>query len=264
MSLQKHFNLKRFYKALRYDLALNLKTYLFFVIGLLIGLFFIDLFFINVEYKTFSLRNYQPLFFFTFIGSMIFVTGSSFPLLRRKKSMVNYLMLPVSVFEKFLLQFCIRIIGFIVLFIPLFWFSFILADFIYNLFEWRNHTEVESFTIFFDAFNGIKTALDVWALVLAIFSLASFFFAGAVYFKKYAVFKTILGFTVLMFLIYLVFVILSYLFLPGIDKDLGIRVYTRKINKDLFNVQVYFYVLGMLTSLFLMPFAYFKLKEKEL
>ena len=266
MSIQKHFKLSRFLKAFKYDLAINAKTYLFFVLGLFFGLLFIDLYFISNHYGTFSLNNYQPLFFFTFIISMILVVGSSFPLLRDTKSTANYLMLPISVFEKFLIQFVIRLVVFTILFLPLFWFDFKLADLIYNLFEWRNKTVIENFELLFDAFSELKTKLDLWAVLLGMFSFASFLFSGAVYFKKYAVFKTVASFSLIVCAMLLFSSMLTLFFFPkGFNsQNAFIDLNTYKVSEHLYSIQLFFYIIGFVSSLFLIPLAYFKLKEKEL
>ncbi len=267
MSIQKHFNLKRFIKALQYDLTLNAKTYLFFVIGLFFGLLFIDLFAVANTGKEFPLDEYTTLFFFTFIISIVIVVGTSFPLLRDKKSSANYIMLPASVFEKFLIQFIIRVLCFFILFMVLFWIDFKVSKAIYYSIEWSRHTEIGTFS-FFDSFRGreFKTTLDVIGFSAWLVTLSSFLFAGATCFKKHALFKTILSFALIIVFAFIISTIFTSIYYPR-RLDLfsqPIYIMTYKINENLYNTQFLFYITGMLSSLFLFPLAYFKLKEKEL
>ncbi|MFI1744423.1 hypothetical protein [Thalassobellus sediminis] len=263
-----HFNIKRFNNTFRHDLKLHAKTYLSFCIGLFLGLIFIDLFFISSSYKNFRVNDYLPLFYFTFFIGLIIVVGTSFPLLRNKKSAISYLMLPASVFEKFLIQFVIRILCFIILFIPLFWLDFKIAGSIYNLFEWRVQTQIDDFVLFeaFKPENGIKTTFDLIAILGGLFTLAAFLFAGATYFKKYALFKTILSFTGILAFVFLLFMVCTMFFFPEKLHSYGGPIFLEdyKLSKNLYNIQLCIYIIGVVSSLFLLPLAYFKLKEKEL
>lgn len=263
---QNHFSIKRFYNALKYDLKLNAKKYMSFVASLLVVLLIFDLFFILQEYMAFKEKNYVPVFYLTFILGIVIVVGTSFPLLRDKKSTISYLMLPASLFEKFLIQFVIRILCFMILFVPLFWLDFKLADGIYNLFEWGNHVKIDNFELFTPfKFKGLEKFHSV-AIIFVLFSLATFLFAGSTYFKKKALPKTIFSFALLAAFVFVLFMLATLVFYPG-KFDLGrspVNFNTYKISKNIVNIQLFFYVIGIVPSLFLLPLAYFKLKEKEL
>lgn len=264
--IQNHFNIKRFYNALKFDLNINSKKYISFIISLFLVLLIFDLFFILQEYNRFNLQDYQPLFLLTFIIGLVIVVGTSFPLLRDKKSTINYLMLPASIFEKFLIQFVIRILCFMVLFVPVFWLDFKLADSIYNLFEWKNYVEIASFELFAPfKYKSIST-IDLIATICGLFSIATFLFAGATYFSKKVLPKTFFSFALFVGLVFVSFVLGTFVFYPEkfhiVNQPVFVEDY--KVSKDLYNAQLYCYVIAMVSSLFLLPLSYFKLKEKEL
>ena len=273
MSLQQHFSFKRFYNYLKFDLLLNGKKYLGFIAVLWIVLFLLDFFLINtasiiklnetgIRIKYFRLDTYQPTFLVTLILSLILVVGSSFPALRKKDSTINFLFVPVSLLEKYLVQFVFRILIFSVIYIVLFWLDFKFATFVYNLFEWKNQTEVPSFELL-NLFKKNIPLLDRKIIVLSIFSIASLLFASSTFFNKNALLKTILTLGVLGLITYLFSVLLSHVFLPNQVQGFNVTVFDRKLSNNLNTIQILVYVIGVFSSLFFLPLAYFKLKEKE-
>lgn len=265
MNLKTHFSLNRFSKYLKYDLVLNGKTYLFSIVGLILVLICIQFFMLStVNYRVnFKTQYYTPIFFLTLISGLIISVGTSFPSLRTSQKSINYLLLPASNIEKILVQGFFRIVVFIVLFIPLYWLCFKFAYGLYGLLEWDNFLEVAPIGLF--EFSTKKLlVLDVLAIIFTIISFASFLFAGAVYFKKYAVFKTVLVFAILIFVWFLLMVLFTHLFYPSRTQEFfSIHVDSYKLNKGLYNNQLFTYIFGMGASLFLFPLAYFKFKEKE-
>lgn len=264
MNIQKHFNLKRFYNYFKYDLKLNSTTYIYSFIGLFIVLFSIDFFMLNTANSkvSFLARYYIPGFWLTIIPCTILVIGTCFPSLITSKKTANYLMIPASIFEKLLTEFTIRILTFPLLFFISYWIVFKLSYSIYNLFEWKHNLQLESFEIT-DVFKRIPTSLDLWAIILSMISIASFLFIGSIYFKKFAIVKTIITFGVLLFFTYTLSVILSHLLLPDEVQGFTFKILDRRINDDLVSTQLYVYITGCISSLFLLPLAYFKLTEKE-
>ena len=146
----KHFfDFKRFFKLLKFDISFNAKKYLIFISVLLIVLFVVDLILINSGSSFRILENnnreyffrkssYQTSFIITLLILLILVVSSSFPAFRKKESTTNFLLLPSSTFEKFLVDFFIRVILFSLLFIFMFWLDFKLASFAYISFDFRN------------------------------------------------------------------------------------------------------------------------------
>ena len=264
MSIQKYFSLKRFINYFKYDLRLNAKTYLFFSVGIAIALFLANFFVLNQTRSIFKLRDYQPLFFVTFALCSVIAIGTSFPALRNKKEASHFFLLPVSTFEKFLLQFLIRIVAFITFFFLLFWLEFKFTAAIYQSIEWKKTITIESFDLF-APFADLTRTLDLLAVLFGMFSIASFLFMGAAYFKKYALFKSILSFGVLIGIFLLTMVTCSHIFFPEkLRSFFSIELPDYKMYENLYNIQLFFYIIIMAASLFFLPTAYFKLKEKEI
>lgn len=265
MNLEKHFNPKRFANYIKYDLFLNGKTYAYFGIGLCVAIFANSFFFISTHstYRNFNEYDYLPSFFLVFALSSVLLIGNSFNNLRDKKQKSHFLTLPVSVFEKFLSEFILKFIPILSLFTPLYWILFKFTHYIYDLFPWKRPVTVDSFEML-DPFKDLGLPLDQMAAVLSIFSLATFLFAGASYFKKFALVKTILSFGILIAFFIANMIVFSHLFFDNPRNDFFyIEFPDYKIRKGLYNIQLMFYILGMASSLFLLPLAYFNLKEKQ-
>lgn len=263
MAIQQYFSLKRFINYFKYDVRLDAKTYLFFCVGIAIALFLANFFALNQTRSIFKLRDYQALFFVTFALCSVIAIGTSFPALRNKKEASNYFLLPASTFEKFLLQFLIRIVAFITFFFLIFWLEFKFTAAIYQSIEWEKTITIESFDLF-SPFTDLTRTLDLLAVVFGMFSITSFLLMGTAYFKKYALFKTILAFGLLIGIFFLTMVAYSHIFYPEkMNRFFSIELQDYKISENLYNIQLFLYILIMAASLFFLPIAYFKLKEKE-
>ncbi len=262
MPLQKYFKPKRFINYFKYDLASNYKLYTFFSIGLFIALLFFQFFALASAKRTFNLNDYILIFYLAIVPGMISVIGSSFPALRNQSETTNYLMLPVASFEKFSVQFIIRGILFPCLFIILFWLEFKLSKYLYLLFDWSYVNEIHNFKLF-DFLAQVEKQSDKIVLILSFFSVAMFFFTGATFFKKYAVYKTLFTFAFLLGAVFLFSITLSHIFYPEMTQGFEIEIESYNTIGNLGNVQVCVYSIGALSSLFLLPLAYFNLKGKE-
>ena len=263
---QKLFNFKRFYNVFKYDLMLNIKTYMTFGGGLILALLLIDIFFVAVGGSQFQESNYIVLFYFTFLISSVVVIGTSFPFLRNKKTMAYYFMLPASTLEKLLVQFIIRIVFFIPFYVLIFWLDFKLITPVLRIIRWPDIIQVDNFNLLtpFENLPFQNTFLDSLAFAGMIFTIATFLFVGATYFKKYAVFKTILSFCLLVGCIFLLFRIFTLIFYP-VEFKAGyyIHIIDYKISEHLYNVQLFAYVIAIGSPFFLLTLSYFKLKEKQ-
>jgi len=251
MRINKLFDLYRVISLLKQDILFNYKFYLSFIVGLSIGIYLFSYLMIRNLSGGFLSANfflYNMLF-----GAILVFVGMSFPAFRDQKKTSFYLLVPGSAFEKLLVQLVIRFVFFIPLallllrlgiylavasmvpdpktgFDPLF-----VADFSYaELFSWSAVTKN----------NPLRDL-----------SYLFFAFAGAVYFKRFAVVKTV-G---------------AMLFLPGmlflIVKITGGQINWAKIGTDYLNGNSFFltlspFFIGLL--LCCLPWVYFKLKEKEL
>jgi hypothetical protein len=264
MSLQKHFSANRFYKYLKYDLVLNGKTYLLALVGLVVILFIVDVFTLSTASSriNFNRGYYTPIFIFFLVLIGVVSAGTAFSALRSSKTSINYLLIPVSNFEKFIVQFLIRIVAFVLLFLPLYWLTFKLAYSFYNLFAVVSEN-VESYNVL-SPFQWQENNVEVYILVSLASGLVLFAFCGAAYFKKLALFKSILTFALLVLAWFLLMVTLSHMFYDHNSKQfLEIKLRSYKIYEGIQNTQIYSVILFAGLSVFLLPLAFFKLKERE-
>lgn len=287
MMTKKYFSSQRFYQYLKYDLALNGKTYLFTLLGLCIVLFFINTFnlidytdkarYID-NYKidsvysvniTFFKNSYLPVFMISLLIGLLVSAGTAFPALRSNKKSVHYLLLPVSNLEKYVTQFLIRIVAFVLLYFILFWITFKVSYLFFEIFEpisntLKNYHILDPLNIYdkYAIFNVTSAAYYMFiALVLFVTFLA---FTGASYFKKYALFKTIFAFAIAAFSVFLLLVLCSHLFYAhGENEFFTIKLRSHDVFKDVSNKEIYFLALFSGISLLLAPLAYFNLKERE-
>ena len=280
MNLQKHFSPKRFYKCLKYDLVLNGKIYLFSIIGLMVVLMIINLINLNsfnnfysnnfnrnnfnIDFENYFFRSYYaPLFIFFIIFGTILSAGTSFPALRSSNNSINYLLLPASTLEKFLVQFFIRILAFVLLFIPIYWLIFKFSYNFYGLFGTVLES-VKSYSLL-SPFQGEIEGIDFYLIIVSVIISSLFAFVGATYFKKYALFKSIFTFALTAVFLFLLMVLLSHLFFDHTTKEFfEIKLRSYSVYENIKNLQLYFAVLFTATSLILFMLAYFKLKEREI
>jgi len=269
----KHFNLKRFCNALLFDLKLNKNKYLYFILSLILILFLINIYDIygtaqmikNYDsIRKFEERDYIPIFYSTMFIGFVITTGTSFPLLRHKKSTIHYLMQPASTLEKFLIQFLIRVISFAFLFTPIFWLEFKFAAYLYNLYA-EQSILIENFDLFTpftflnnNKFNGL--------VICFLISIATFLFTCGTHFKKKVFPKSIFS-LVLFILLLLVFLMIgTSIFYPEKFQFQNSLIYFNnyRISKEIFFAHIFLYVLSIIVIMFSIPLAYFKLREKEL
>lgn len=263
MKQNKYFNLNRFVKLFRNDLLIHQKTYLFAILGLAIGLYIVTYFMMRTTMH-FSSNNYIALMMF-FLMSVGAIIGNSFPAFTDQIKSGNYLLAPGSIFEKFIVQFAIRIILFIPLALLIFWIDTHLAK--ATLIPVPSLGFNPSVNIvdyqFSDLFKPIPHLRDKIVVGISIFSTLCILFAGSIYFRRFALIKTLVFIGVSVFTVILTLVLFSHLFFPEITHGWDINLKPYYISEDLYNIQLFAYVVGSLTWLFFLALAYFKLKEKE-
>ncbi|MDO5974338.1 hypothetical protein [Flavivirga jejuensis] len=272
MNLQEYFNLNRFWLYLKHDLKLYKKKYLGFILSFILVLFLIDLFVIeqnlyivkveNNYVRTFRTEIYQVVFLLTLLMSWVLVIGSSFLPLRKRSSTINYLLLPVSLLEKVLVQFIIRVVVFTCLFVFLYWIEFKLALSIIYLFEDKQSLIVPSFGVF-DFFEKSLIFSHKIIIILSLFSVTSFLFAATTYFQKRPVLNTVLALGVLVLLAFVFSVVMSHILLPDEVNGFEMKIFDRELPNKWNTIQICLSTIGVMSSLFFFPIAYFKLKEKE-
>jgi len=264
MSQNKYFSPGRFARLFRNDLLINYKTYFLALAGVAIASYAFTFIFmqsfkiIRVNHNSYYIGPLMVLILVIWV-----VIGTSFPMFRNQIKASNYLLSPGSTFEKFMVQFFIRV----VLFIPVAMFLFWVGEHLAKASMFADPiTGFDPFFIrdvsFSNSFNHLVTR-DLLAIVFSIFSVATLFFAGSICFKQFALIKTLIFLGIFIGANYLLFVVLSHIFYP--HETSGISIVLKSYNVDTVwtNVQYYFAFVGGLSWLFFLPLAYFKLKERE-
>lgn len=255
----------RFAQLLRNDLLLNQKTYLFTIAGLALAVYaFTFLVMRGAVNGSFArAEDYIPLIFIYLIAIGV-VVGNAFPVLTNQIKTSNYLLAPGSTFEKYLVQFVIRIVLFFPLAMIIFWVGIHLAkaSLTPNLSTYFDPSKIVDFN-FSDLFEHVPTFRNKLIIVLSIFSVASVLFAGSVYFNRFALVKTLIVAGMTVGAVILSLVLFSHIFYPAETHGFDVELKSYKITNDLYNVQLAVYLLCGLSWIFFLVLGYFKLKEKE-
>jgi len=275
MSFNNHFNLKRFSRLLQQDLLINRKKYLLSIIGLGLVTYLLSYWFlssskpslvqspelINIIYFTYFL------FYMMLVGVIV---GTAFPDLTDKIKTANYLLSPASTFEKFLVEFLLRIGFFIPIALGIFWIAIRLAKAslipeIINENLFFDPTVLPYFEFQLLVTRGVDKLWDSWQILFFIFgffSYGTYLFAGTTYFKRYALVKTVLISGILFIGCVLFSMLLSNIFYPEIT-GLKLQLETFQVTEKLDSTKFSLLSLALLSWIFFLGMAYFKLKEKE-
>jgi hypothetical protein len=250
---------------LRNDILLNHKQYLYTIAGATIDIFLILVWHMtHYDRQIFRIDDYIGIMMFFFLFCAAFI-GSSFPDLSSRKGTCNYLLLPSSILEKYLVQFFIRF----VVFIPLALFIFLAATYLARL--TANQINIiqdrETFIKGFSYISLISNKYEanyIQAVVMcfAIFSLGTFLFSARIFFKGLALMKTVILGSSLIFLFLSGLVILSHIFFPE-THGFEVKINDIRIGNDLTSMELFSYYIVGLSWLFFISFGYFKLKEKQ-
>jgi hypothetical protein len=272
MNINKAFKISRFINQFQNDILINYKRYLFTFAGFSILLYFVFLFdmrsmnytFINNHVvPEFSNRHYLTIFMLCLAAIGLFI-GMSFPELSNKIRARNYIQLPGSIFEKILVQFIIRFVISTLLLFVIFWIVANLARLTAIQFEYVQKQGIKiyhlNFSVMFSFLGTLKNRVGIF---ISIFSLGTFIFAARLFFTKSAVLKTIILGAILFFIFFCFLVICSHVFYPEITHGFAISIPDYKLSNNLSNTELYIYSIGVLSWIFFLPLAYYKLKEKQ-
>lgn len=264
MKQNKYFSQGRFARLFRNDLLINQKIYLFALVGIGIAIYAFTYLIIRTNGGGFYRHDdYIPLIliYLMAIGALI---GTAFPALNNQIKTSNYLLAPGSTFEKYMVQFVIRIVLFVPIALVIFWIGVHLAkaSMIPNPRFNIDPSKIQDFH-FSDLFKSVPTLRDKIIIVISIFSMASILFAGSVWFNRFALVKTLIVSGITVFVTICSFVLLSHIFYPAETHGFDVHNVSYKIGEELYNTQLAAYLLGGLSWLFFLPLGYFKLKEKE-
>jgi len=265
----KIFSFPRFINLIANDFLINHKRYALFVAGMFILPYLALSIAMYNDYPHWDIFDYLPFFVFSMAAIIIFITGGAFPEFNTKIQTANYILLPASVFEKFVVQFLLRIVVPIGLFLLIFWIDARLAKHTVSSIKSNYFVLVDGEMLVVEDLNYLKLfyigevlSRDVWAAIAGIFSSITFFFSCRLYFKRFAPIKTLIAATILIFLFVCSFVFLSHIFYPEtVGFDIKLQDY--HICENLYNIQLYIYILAYVSWIFFLFVGFFKLKEKR-
>ncbi|MCL3782422.1 hypothetical protein EMN47_18730 [Prolixibacteraceae bacterium JC049] len=264
--LSRYFNPKRFARLYRHDMLMNYKMYGMFLLAISI-IIFGALFFIMLDrYHNFGLNRYMPFLIMTIIFGGILSITTAFPMTKNKVSLTSFLMQPASIFEKFMVQFLNRIVFFFPLLLIIFWIDAHLAQGIVSMFEFPRDVNIADFSYgeVWNTRDFVKAREEaLWLLIGMFWTIVSFAFMGSTIFNRYKLFKVLIFFGLVVFVGVCYSVVLSHIFLPGRTTGFEVEMISYKIYGETYNVELFAYLFASLSSLFLLPLAFYKLKEKE-
>ena len=276
MSFNNYFNFNRFVRLFQQDLLINRTKYLLTLIGLGLIAYLLCCWFLSSNKTTLvrypeQINTYYMLCFIFYMMTVGVVVGTAFPDLTDKIKTSNYLLSPGSTFEKFLVQFSLRIGLFVPIALGIFWIVIRLA-------KASLIPEMINGNLFFDpslipyfefrllVTNHNNEIWDTWQMLFMIFgffSYGTYLFAGTTYFKRYALVKTVIISGVLFGVCILFSMMLSHIFYPNETHGFEIHFDRFRLTENLDSTQFFMLYLSLIPWIFFLGMAYFKLKEKE-
>jgi hypothetical protein len=279
MPFNTYFNAKRFSQLFKQDLLINRTKYGLTILGLglityILGYMFLNSSKVNMikhDYAVFQNYTICFAFFMMYVGVII---GLAFPDLSDKIKTSNYLLNPGSTLEKVILQFFIRIVLFVPIALGIFWIAIRLAK-ASLIPEIVNYNSVEQlmdpklipyFDYVFLITKSNGKIWDTWQILFVIFGLFSYgtyLFAGATYFKRYALIKTVIASIVILLTSITFSVLLSHIFYPKETHGFNSKLEEFAVTEHLSSSELFMVSLSLLSWMFFLAIGYFKLKEKE-
>ena len=283
MNTNQFFNTRRFCKLIYNDLLINYKQYILTIIGaFILGLVIIYLNIPRAHYgefrHIFDASKYTQLFIMFLFGLGVFV-GTAFPSLNSKVNISGYLLIPASTFEKFLSQFLIRIVAGLSLFLVIFWLDAHIARLISISqmidYETKLHCadgakiiDKFNFKMLFINFTDKNDSihyLDMTGIMACIFTtinIGLYLFSVKLCFRKLALVKTLISFAVVIYCFVISWAIFMHIFYP---ETIGFRINMSgyELSNGINIISMWMMIMLYAAPVFLLPFGYFKLKEKQ-
>lgn len=275
MPFKSHFNIKRFSLLLKQDLLINKTKYLLSILGLGLITYLLTYWFLSLSKGSMmsyaeSINNLYMVCFMFFMMGVGVIVGTAFPDFTDKIKTANYLLSPGSAFEKFLVQFLLRIGMFIPIALGIFWIAIRLAkaslipEMLYGN-QFFNPSLVPYFEFRLLVTRGVDKLWSISEIVIMVFGFFSYgcyLFSGTTYFKRYALIKTVVVSGIAFGSCILFSMLLSHIFYAQQTHGFEVRF------KDFFvfgihGMEFFILLLSLFSWVFFLPIAYFKLKEKE-
>ncbi len=255
--------MSRFLLLFKQQMIHNSKLMLFSSVGFC-GVVYIILVFAQLS------RDLEPLDTEVFLNSLliffiifgILYTGHSFPAFRNKENTITYLTLPASVFEKFLFEFINRILVMLIALPLLFWLTFNLEGYTFELFNGLGFNPVGISD--FIAMDNPMDEIPPWALemlVSASFLIFVLPFTGAAMFSKHPLVKTLFSIAIIIaFYVTFIYIIVEPLGLYQYDINESELMLFPDNETSGFILLTF---LAIITNLLMLAVAFMKIKEKE-
>jgi len=247
---------------LKNDLLLNHKRYLYPLAGGTLTVFLWLVLSMTNSIAHFELNRYSEIMVSCLFAGGVFA-GSSFQDLNSNKGTCNYLLLPASIFEKYLVQFIIRFVIFIPVALGLFWVVAHFAEISARAFNYMRDKEILIDSFDYSILYKDHAKTDLVIMGFSVFSLGTFAFAARLFFKRFAVVKTIFLGTFCLFALLTGMVILSHIFNPAETQGFEVELKDFVLGKDMSSMKLFICYIACLSWLFFLPLGYFLLKEKQ-
>lgn len=272
MPFNNHFNFNRFVRLFQQDLLINRTKYFLGILGLGVISYLIMYFFLystkGAMLDTYNyINSYYVGFFIFYMMAVGVVIGTAFPDLTDKIKTSSFLLAPGSVLEKLLVQFVIRIGLFVPIALGLFWtvLRLVKVSLVSDLEKGFDVSKIPYFE-FRLLITGVNRTWDTWQILFFIFSLFSYgiyLFAGTTYFRRYALIKTVIFSAIVLGISILFMMLLSHIFYPQETQGFAIKLQTYRVAENLDSDHLFVVILSLVSWVFFLSIAYFKLKEKE-
>jgi len=255
------FSFKRLLLLAKHHLVIDRRSSLLKISGFFISIVLVLFIgqFMGHNYLTWNNNTYFGIFvFFYFVGGILYA-ASSFKWLRSKESRYTYLMVPATSFEKYLFEFIIRILAYVILVPFLYWFLANLEGTIFKMFvpEFKNF----QFSFWDSMSNTDLGDTDFWENLSSINGILICFilpFAGVTFFKKSPFPKLLLSQAIISTALFLFGLILFKVL--GIEEHHAENIFSG--NKENF-FKIFSGIALLVTNITALIVGYYNVKEKE-
>ena len=271
MQTNQIFNFSRFGRYAKSTLILTYRQTLMIWGTIATSIFLLSLSFMILA-REWNNNKWIPAFFIVLFGGGIIYAGMSFPSFRKKEKTIAFLMVPVTALERFLFELLEKIVAVLII-LPLFFQIFSsFAVFVRNAAEPGKVTRVEytinNTVVNYQSFpfeyiswgSAIKSFEDGLLFMILSFAFFAFTlaFAGAATFRKYPLIKTIV------FCGAVIAMVTWYLYI--LMEKIQLRHPWMENLEHQWSAQQGFMtgsIILIISSLIMLAFTYFKIKEKE-
>jgi hypothetical protein len=259
MNSNQVFSFKRLKGLLLQSYYLNGKILLVTTCGYIGSIFLTLLFLLLVDrhYLHWNNRDYFNTFLFFFIPGGVMYSCLAFSGFRSKERRYSYLMLPVTVLEKFIYEFVGRVILFIIIIPIVFWIVANIGGSIVHFFDADFLNYKYSFVLGLEKAGFFKTSVRELLIVvsggLLLFTVP---FLGATYFRKNPTLKLLLSVGVII-IFYVIYIALLVKFLDLKNHQPPYFIRNGRV------IEIFFVVLFSLINVVALLIGYFNVKEKE-